>query len=142
MYSNCCVDMGFYYEHWYDHVFPEFEPLFVAASDDPHALATHAGPERREGARIGLRYIRGKVALEKRYLPYLSSGGSAKLPRRTAQCIMFGESSLVGMAVEAIMRGHDAAAVNADIVFSSPVSKWIYWAKIARMSLQPFLVDS
>lgn len=122
LYSNSCVDMAFYYEHGYNNIFPEFETIFNGVLSDPHALTTHAGLERREGARIGCQYIRGKVALEKKYLPFLSSGQSAKLDRKTAQTIMFGESSLVGMAVEAIYRGYDAPAVNADIVFSSPVS--------------------
>lgn len=120
LYSNYCVDMAFYYEHGYNRIFPEFEPLFKAASNDPHALGTFGGPERREAAKVGLRYIRGKVALEHKYLPYLS-GLSAKFDRRTAQCIMFGESSLVGMAVEATTRGHDAPATMSDLVFSSPV---------------------
>lgn len=120
LYSNYCVDMAFYYEHGFNRIFPEFEPLFESASNDPHALETFAGTERREAARTGLRYIRGKVALEYKYLPHLS-GLSAKFDRRTAQCIMFGESSLVGMAVEATTRKHDAPAVMSDLVFSSPV---------------------
>lgn len=120
LYSNYCVDMAFYYEHGFNRIFPEFEPLFEAASNDPHALKTFGGAERREAARVGLRYIRGKVALERKYLPYLS-GLSAKFDRRTAQCIMFSESSLVGMAVEATTRAHDAPAVMSDLVFSSPV---------------------
>lgn len=120
LYSNFCVDMAFFYEHGFNRVFPEFEPLFEAASNDPHALGTFAGPERREAARVGLRYIRGKVALEHKYLPYLS-GLSAKFNRRTAQCIMFGESSLMGLGAEATTRGHDAPATMSDLVFSSPV---------------------
>lgn len=120
LYSNYCVDMAFYYEHGFNRIFPEFEPLFEAASNDPHALGTFGGPERREAAKVGLRYIRGKVALEHKYLPYLS-GLSAKFDRRTAQCIMFGESSFVGMAAETTTRGHDAPATMSDLVFSSPV---------------------
>ena len=120
LYSNYCVDMGFYFEHGFSRIFPEFEPLFEAALNDPHALGTFAGPERREAARIGMRYIRGKVALEHKYVSHLS-GLSAKFDRRTAQCVMFAESSLVGMAVEATTRGHDAPATMSDLVFSSPV---------------------
>lgn len=140
LYSNYCVDMAFYYEHGFNRIFPEFEPVFEAASNDPHALGTFGGPERREAARVGLRYIRGKVALEHKYLPYLS-GLSAKFDRRTAQCIMFGESSLVGMAVEATTREHDAPAVMSDLVFSSPVCAFcqhssIYQGRIA--SAEPF----
>ncbi|ROW14901.1 hypothetical protein VPNG_03435 [Cytospora leucostoma] len=43
LYSNYCLDMGFYYEQGYDVVFPEFEPAFLAASNDPHARESHAG---------------------------------------------------------------------------------------------------
>lgn len=120
LYSNYCVDMAFFYEHGFDRIFTELEPLFDTAMNDPHALETFAGPERREAARDGLRYIRGKVALEHNYLPHLS-GLSARFDRRTAQCIMFGESSLMGLAAEAGTRGHDAAATMSDLVFSSPV---------------------
>jgi hypothetical protein len=122
LYSNYCVDMAFYYEHGYDRVFPEFEPMFLAASDDPHARNSFAGHERRESAKAGLRYIRGKVELERKYLPHLTPGRSAKFDRRTAAAIMWGESSLVGLASEAITRGHDVPAVAADMIFSSPVS--------------------
>lgn len=120
LYSNYCVDMAFFYEHGFNRIFPEFEPVFEASLNDPHALETLGGPERREAARVGLRYIRGKVALEHKYLPHLS-GLSAKLDRRTAQCIMFGESSLVGLVAESDTRGYDAAATMTDTVFSSPV---------------------
>lgn len=139
LYSNYCVDMAFYYEHGFNRIFPEFEPLFKAASNDLHALGTFAGPERREAARAGLRYIRGKVALEHKYLPCLS-GLSAKFDRRTAQCIMFGESSLVGMAAEAATRGYDAAATMSDLVFSSPVCAFCQCSSIysGRISSAPF----
>lgn len=120
LFSNYCVDLAFFYEHGFNSIFPEFEPLFEAAMNDPHALATLGGPERREAARVGLRYIRGKVALEHKYLPHLS-GLSARFDRRTAQCIMFGESSLMGLAAEAATRGYDAPATMSDLVFSSPV---------------------
>lgn len=120
LYSNYCVDMAFFYEHGFNRIFPEFEPLFETAMNDPHALGTFAGAERREAARDGLRYIRGKVALEHKYLPHLS-GLSARFDRRTAQCIMFGESSLMGLEAETGTRGHDAAATMSDLVSSSPV---------------------
>lgn len=81
------------------------------------------GPTGCSEARIGLRYICGRMALEKRYLPFLSSARSAKFDRKTAQCIMFVQSSMMGLAAEAIMRGYDAAAVSADMVFNSPVSE-------------------
>lgn len=122
LYSNYCVDMAFYYEHGYDRVFPEFEPMFQAASDDPHARNSFAGYERREAAKAGLRYIRGKVELERQYLPHLTPGRSAKFDRTTAATIMWGESSLVGLAAEAITRGHDVSAVAADMIFSSPAT--------------------
>lgn len=122
LYSNCCIDMGFYYEHGYDRLFPEFEPLFLAASNDPHARTSFAGYERREAAKTGLRYIRGKVELERKYLPHLTPGRSAKFDRNTAAKIMFAESSEVGLAVEAMTRGHDVPAATSDMCFSSPVS--------------------
>lgn len=123
-YSNYCVDMGFYYEHGFNLIFPEFEPLFEAASNDPHALETFGGRERREDPRIGMRYVRDKVALENKYVCHLS-GLSAKFDRRAAQCVMFAESSLVGMAVEATTREHDAPATMSDLVFSSPVCAFV-----------------
>ncbi|KUI56285.1 hypothetical protein VP1G_03647 [Cytospora mali] len=121
MYSNYCVDVAFYYEHGYDRVFPQFEPVFKGSLDDPVARKTFAGAERRDAAKIGLRYIRSKIALEKKYLPFLS-GRTAKFDRKTAMCIMFGESSLVGLAEETVLRGYDPAAVMADMVFSSPAT--------------------
>lgn len=45
LYSNYCLDIGLDYEHGYDVVFSEFEPLFLAASNDPHARESHAGSE-------------------------------------------------------------------------------------------------
>lgn len=120
LYSNYCVELAFYYEHGFNRIFPEFESLFEASLNDPHALRTFGGRERREAARDGLRYIRGKVTLERKYLPHLS-GLSAKFDRRTAQSIMLAESSLMGLAAEAATRGHDVPATMSDLVFSSPV---------------------
>lgn len=122
LYSNYCSDMAFYYEHGFHKVFPEFENVFrLAGNADPHALATFAGPERRKAAELGVRYIRSKVDLETDYLPHLT-GKSARLDRRAAQIMGFSESSIIGIAAEAIMRGYDPAAVMADMVFSSPAT--------------------
>ncbi|EQL02255.1 hypothetical protein OCS_02039 [Ophiocordyceps sinensis CO18] len=122
LYSNCCCDMAFYYEHGFNKVFPEFDHVFHAVGNaDPHALSTFAGRERRKAAELGARYIRGKADLEARFCTQLA-GKSARMDRRTAQVISFPESSLVGLAVEAMVRGFDPAAVMADMVFSSPAT--------------------
>ncbi|KAH8893110.1 hypothetical protein GQ53DRAFT_745977 [Thozetella sp. PMI_491] len=122
LYSNYCCDMAFYYEHGFHKVFPEFESVFHKAGNaDPHALSTFAGPERRKASELGVRYIRSKVNLETKHLSHLA-GKSARLDRRDAQVISFSESSLIGMAAEAMTRGFDPAAVMADMVFSSPAT--------------------
>ncbi|KAI1839449.1 hypothetical protein JX266_014339 [Neoarthrinium moseri] len=119
LYSNYCLDMGFYYEHGYAKAFPQFEAVVRYASHDNRALRTPGGPERREATNIGLRYIQGKVRLETQHLAELTNK-SARMDRRTAQVMCFAEGSLTGMACEAIVRGFDPAGVMADMVFSSP----------------------
>ncbi|KAL4731839.1 hypothetical protein ACLX1H_000832 [Fusarium chlamydosporum] len=119
MFSNYVTDMAFYYEHGYNYVFPNLEPLLEKGLNDPHALRTPGGQERRDAVAIGKRYIQGKIALEKRHKDHLLNQ-SARLDRRTAQIVSLSESSLLGMAAEAIARGFDAGAVMADLVFSSP----------------------
>ncbi|KAH9883973.1 hypothetical protein F4778DRAFT_576299 [Xylariomycetidae sp. FL2044] len=119
MFSNYVTDMAFYYEHGYHYVYPELESLVNKAMRDCHALQTLGGVERRTAVAIGLKYIRAKIALEERYKANLSHR-SAKLDRRMAQTISLCESSLLGMAEEAIVRGFDPAAVMSDLVFSSP----------------------
>lgn len=47
LYSNYAVDLGFYYEHGYHRVFPEFETLLEQSFNDPHAMHTPGGTERR-----------------------------------------------------------------------------------------------
>lgn len=119
MFSNYVTDMAFYYEHGYNYVFPSLEPLFEKGLDDPHALRTPGGRQRRGAVRAGKRYVQGKIALEKDHKAGLTNR-SARLSRKTAQIISLSESSLLGMAAEAIARGFDAAAVMSDLVFSSP----------------------
>lgn len=119
MFSNYATDMVFYYEHGYNYVFGSLEPLLQKGLADPHALRTPGGRERRDAVSIGKRYIQGKIALEKQHKTHLMNR-SARLGRRTAQVVSLSESSLLGMASEAIARGFDAAAVMSDLVFSSP----------------------
>ncbi|RSL61834.1 hypothetical protein CEP51_013567 [Fusarium floridanum] len=119
MFSNYVTDMAFYYEHGYNHVFPSLEQIYQKGLTDPHALRTLGGHERRDAVRVGMRYIQGKIALEKRHKTQLAAM-SARLDRRSAQIISLSESSLLGMAAEAMMRGFDPGAVMADLVFSSP----------------------
>ncbi|KAG8530274.1 uncharacterized protein KY384_004775 [Bacidia gigantensis] len=119
MFSNYVTDMVFYYEHGYSHIFPSLEPLLQRALADPHALRTLGGRERRLGVRIGKQYIQGKIALEKQHKSQLTNR-SARLSRRTAQIVSLSESSLLGMAAEAMARGFDPGAVMSDLVFSSP----------------------
>ena len=119
LFSNYVIDMAFYYEHGYNHVFPDLEPLLQKGLTDPHALGTRGGRERREAVRVGQQYIQSKILLEKKHKPCLGNI-SAKLDRRTAQILALSESSLLGMAAEAIAQGFDPAAVMSDLVFSSP----------------------
>ncbi|PNP56735.1 hypothetical protein THARTR1_03431 [Trichoderma harzianum] len=119
MFSNYVTDMVFYYEHGYNYVYPTLEPLLQKGLEDPHALRTPGGRERRDAVSLGKQYIQGKIALENQHKKNLSYR-SARLDRRTAQIVSLSESSLLGMAAEAIARGFDPAAVMADLVFSSP----------------------
>ncbi|KAI4118805.1 MAG: hypothetical protein LQ345_001198 [Seirophora villosa] len=119
MFSNYVTDMVFYYEHGYNYVFPSLESLLQKGLADPHALRTPGGRERRDGVCVGKQYIQGKIALEKQHKTRLTNR-SARLSRRTAQIISLSESSLLGMAAEAMARGFDPGAVMSDLVFSSP----------------------
>lgn len=119
MFSNYVIDMSFYYEHGYNHVFSSLEATLQKCLTDPHALRTLGGRERRSAVCIGKQYIQGKIALEKKHKMHLMNI-SARLSRRSAQIISLSESSLLGMAAEAIARGFDPGAVMNDLVFSSP----------------------
>ncbi|KAF5003199.1 hypothetical protein FDECE_10267 [Fusarium decemcellulare] len=119
MFSNYVTDMAFYYEHGYNYVFPSLEPLLQKGLADPHALRTPGGRDRRDAVGVGKRYIQGKIALEKEHKANLKNR-SARLSRRSAQIVSLSESSLLGMAAEAIARGFDPGAVMSDLVFSSP----------------------
>lgn len=117
--SNYLNDMAFFYEHGYHKVFPEFEGLLKSSFTDEDALATPGGVERRAAAEIGVRYIKEKVKLEEDYKTKIGDL-SAVLDRHTAQVVALCESSLFGVAGEAIGRGYDPAGVMADLVFSNP----------------------
>jgi len=119
MFSNYVTDMAFYYEHGYNHVFPSLNRLLHLGLTDRHALRTPGGRERREAVCVGKVYIKNKIALEEEYKLCVENR-TAQMNRRAAQIISLSESSLLGMAAEATARGFDAAAVMADLVFSSP----------------------
>lgn len=119
MFSNYVTDMVFYYEHGYNYVFPTLDSLLQKGLEDPHALHTPGGRERRDAVSIGKQYVQAKIALENQHKKNLAYW-SARLDRRTAQVVSLSESSLLGMGAEAIARGFDPAAVMADLVFSSP----------------------
>jgi hypothetical protein len=68
---------------------------------------------------IGLEYIQGKVALEEKYKRRLANK-TAKLNREEALVLFFYESSIWGIAGEAMARGFNKAGVMNDFVFSSP----------------------
>lgn len=121
LYSNYCNDMGFFYEHGYHKVFPEYESLLNQAANDTHALKMLGGRERRIATEIGLQYIRGKIALEESHKEKLTNK-TARLNRWEAQILFFCESSILGMAAEAMARGFDKAGVMNDFVFGSPGS--------------------
>ena len=119
IFSNYVTDMAFYWEHGYNHVFPSLESLLRRGLTDPQALCTLGAVERRKAVCIGKEYIQCKIALEKRHKTQLTNR-SARLSRRTAQIISLSESSLLGMAAEAMARGFDPGGVMSDLVFSSP----------------------
>ncbi|KAF4633183.1 hypothetical protein G7Y89_g4930 [Cudoniella acicularis] len=119
LYSNYCNDVAFYYEHGYHKVFPEFESLLKQASNDAHAMQTLGGIQRRQVAEVGFKYIRSKVALEEKHMTKLAYR-TAKVNRREALILCAFESSIVGIAAEAMARGYDKAGVMNDFAFSSP----------------------
>ncbi|KAK9772547.1 putative PFL domain-containing protein [Seiridium cardinale] len=119
LYSNYCNDLCFFYEHGYDKIFPEFEPVIVKAAEDPAARRTPHGDTRRNVAQLGLEYIRGKVDLEAKNISRLGRK-TAKLNRDAAHIVCFCEASLAGMAAEAMSRGFDPGACYEDMVASSP----------------------
>jgi hypothetical protein len=119
LYSNYCADMAFFYEHGYDKVFPEYEPILKAASSDAHALQTFGGRERRAAADVSLKYIRGKIAFEEKFQASLTNK-AAKLKRRDALILNFCDCSLWGMAAEAMARGFDKAGVINDFAAGGP----------------------
>lgn len=110
---------GFYYEHGYHVVYPDFESVIKQASDDSAAASTPGGQERRQSVEIGLRYIRKKVELEMKHKKNLAYK-SAKFDRRTSQLMSLLESSIIGIAYEGMACGYDPGAAFSDLVFSCP----------------------
>lgn len=119
LFSNYCVDMGFFYEHGYNKVFPEYEPVIRWAATDAHAMGTVGGTERRIAAEMGLRYIRKKIALEDDSIANLSNK-TAKMTRKESLAVNFCECSLLGMAAELLAHGSDRGAIINDFAFGSP----------------------
>lgn len=119
LFSNYCVDMGFFYEHGYNKVFPEYEPVIRWAATDAHAMATVGGTERRLAADMGLKYIRKKIALEDESITNLSNR-TAKMTRKESLAVNFCECSLLGMAAELLAQGSDRGAIINDFAFGSP----------------------
>ncbi|CAM0942661.1 unnamed protein product [Alopecurus aequalis] len=121
LFSNYVTDMGFYNEHWYNHVFPSFHRLLHDGLVDDRALRTPGGRERREVVAVGASYIQAKIALEAAHRTRLTDC-SAQLDRHAAQVILLADSSILGMGAEATARGFDAGAVMSDLVFSKPAT--------------------
>lgn len=119
MFSNYVTDMAFYYEHGYNYVFPSLETLLQRGLEDHYAIRTRGGRERRDAVYIGKKYIQAKIKLEEQHVEQLTKR-SARLTRREAQIVSLSESSLMGMAAEAMAQGFDPATVTSDLVFSSP----------------------
>ncbi|KAI4592823.1 hypothetical protein KJ359_010376 [Pestalotiopsis sp. 9143b] len=119
LYSNCCNDLGFYYEHGYDKLFPEFESSIRGSLEDPIFRRIPYGEVRRNCVELGLKYIRGKTQLEREQKANLGSM-VACLNRKAAHLVMFCEASLAGLAAETMARGYDPAACYVDMVVSSP----------------------
>ncbi|KAJ5710335.1 hypothetical protein N7488_004491 [Penicillium malachiteum] len=119
MYSNYCTDMGFFYEHGYHKVFPEYEDMLLYSSKDPYAMETVGGKERRMAADIGLRYTRTKIGLEEKNKSNLANR-TAKFNRSEALLLNFCECGIWGMAADCIARGADIGGLINDFAFSSP----------------------
>ncbi|PYH71884.1 uncharacterized protein BO88DRAFT_423679 [Aspergillus vadensis CBS 113365] len=121
LYSNYCLDMIFYWEHAYHHVFPDFVSTIEHAIHDPHALVTLGGRDRRTAAGLALRYMREKTSLEEQYVTHLS-GKVARVNRDQALPLWICESSIWPCGVEAIARGFDCAATAHDLMQSVPLT--------------------
>ncbi|KAK1760694.1 hypothetical protein QBC47DRAFT_396681 [Echria macrotheca] len=121
MMSNLVNDTAFYYEHAYHKVFPGFDALIDGSVTDQYALNTPGGVERRLAVDSGLRYIKAKVAMEEKYKAKIGNR-SAVMDRRTMQVVSLCESSLLGMAAEALARGYDPGVVMTGMVFSCPTT--------------------
>jgi hypothetical protein len=124
LYSNYVVDLGFYYEHGYHRIFPEFKKLLDQSLDDSHAMKTVGGKERRQVADMGLRYIQRKATLEEKHKSKLTNL-TARLNRRDGMILYFCDSSILGIAAEAVARGQDTAGIMHDFAFSNPGTDFV-----------------
>lgn len=119
LFSNYCTDLSFYFEHSYHKVFPEYEALLDEAINDPHALKTLGGKERRMVARHTIQYVRSKTVLEEKHVSDLSYR-TLKLNWHDGMVLTLCDNSIVGMAGELTTRGFDPAGVMHDFIFSGP----------------------
>ncbi|KAF9889045.1 hypothetical protein FE257_008022 [Aspergillus nanangensis] len=119
LYSNYCVEVGFFYEHGYHKVFPEFEVIVKSEIRNPQARETRGGKERRDVATLGLESTRKKVNLEEKHVGQLA-GRTAKVSRDELLRMMLYESGICGMAAEAIVRKFDRRSTVAEFIASSP----------------------
>ncbi|KAH8430709.1 uncharacterized protein LDX57_008371 [Aspergillus melleus] len=119
LYSNYCVDLVFYYEHGYHKAFPGFDVLVRDATANPRACHNLGGAERRLAAGIIGQYIRQKGHAEERNKMHLAKL-SAKLNRDELRRVSLCESSICGLAAEAITRGFDPGATAYQMIFSAP----------------------
>lgn len=119
LYSNYCTDMGFFIEHGYHHVFPEFSSILHAEIASPRARETRGGNERRDITALGLIYTRYKVALEEKHAKSLTNK-TARVSRDELLAVMLCESGILGMAAEGMVRGFDSTAVAFQFIMSSP----------------------
>jgi hypothetical protein len=113
--------MGFYFEHSYHKIFPEFEAILQQASEDSHALRTLGGRERRVASGAALKYTKTKIAFEELHKANLSYK-TARLNRREALLLNFCDSEIWGLGAEAIARGFDETDVIMDFAFFSPAT--------------------
>ncbi|KAI9036265.1 uncharacterized protein KD926_002130 [Aspergillus affinis] len=119
LYSNYCVDLVFYYEHGYHKAFAGFESLVRDATTNTRAQNTLGGAERRLATDIIKQYIRQKGHAEERNKTHLTKL-SAKLNRDELRAVSLCESSICGLAAEAISRGFDPGATAYQMIFSAP----------------------
>ncbi|KAE8152042.1 hypothetical protein BDV25DRAFT_138306 [Aspergillus avenaceus] len=119
MYSNYCVDMGFFIDHGYHRIFPEFETILAAEIANPHSPSTLGGSERRRIAELGLVYFRHKTQLEEKHMKHLTNK-TARVSLDELLTVMLCETGIIGMAAEAMARGFDSTTVAFQFIMSNP----------------------